>query len=135
QPVQPGTVGEILLEGPATMAGYLGLPEATAEAMRDGWVHTGDLGYLDADGDLHFAGRKKEIIKSGGYTVDPVEVEHRLFELPGVREAAVVGVPDVHWGEMVVAFVAAEPGAELTAQRLSEHCRERLANFKIPKAF
>jgi acyl-CoA synthetase (AMP-forming)/AMP-acid ligase II len=117
------------------MAGYLGLPDATAESIRDGWVHTGDLGYIDDDGDLHFAGRKKEIIKSGGFSVDPVEVEHRLFELSDVREAAVVGVPDEHWGEMVVAFMVPAPGAELDARRVREHCRERLADYKVPKAF
>jgi fatty-acyl-CoA synthase len=134
RPVPTSTVGEILLEGPAAMSGYLGLPDATAETLRDGWVHTGDLGYVDDDGDLHFAGRKKEIIKTGGFTVDPVEVEHRLFELPEVREAAVVGVPDEHWGEMVVAFVVAAPGAEVDEQRVRAHCRERLADYKVPKA-
>jgi acyl-CoA synthetase (AMP-forming)/AMP-acid ligase II len=132
--VPSGTVGEIALEGPAVMAGYLGLPDATVETLRDGWVYTGDLGYLDADGDVHFAGRKKEIIKTGGFTVDPVEVEHRLFELAEIREAAVVGVPDEHWGEMVVAFVVASPGATVDEQRVRTHCRERLADYKVPKA-
>jgi fatty-acyl-CoA synthase len=133
-PVPPGTVGEIALEGPAVMAGYLGLPEATAHTLRDGWVCTGDLGYVDDDGDLHFAGRKKEIIKTGGFSVDPVEVEHRLFELVEVREAVVVGVPDEHWGEMVVAFVVASPGATVDEQCVRTHCRERLADYKVPKA-
>jgi fatty-acyl-CoA synthase len=133
-PVPPGTVGEIIVEGPAVMAGYLGLPDATAETLRDGWLRTGDLGCVDDDGDLHFAGRKKEIIKSGGFTVDPVEVERRLFELAEIREAAVVGVPDEHWGEMVVAFVVPSPGAEVDEQRVRAHCREHLADYKVPKA-
>lgn len=133
-PVPPGTVGEIIMEGPAVMAGYLGLPEGSAETLRAGWLHTGDLGYLDEDDDLHFAGRKKEMIKTGGFSVDPVEVEQRLFELGDVREAAVVGVADEHWGEMVVAFVVAQPGARLDEAHVLEHCRQRLADFKVPKA-
>lgn len=132
--VTAGTVGEIALEGPAAMAGYLDLPDATAETLREGWVHTGDLGYVDDDGDLHFAGRKKEIIKTGGFTVDPVEVERRLFELAEIREAAAVGVPDEHWGEMVVAFVVAAPGSEIDEQRIRAYCREHLADYKVPKA-
>lgn len=132
--VPQGTVGEIALEGPALMAGYHNRLDATAEALADGWVRTGDLGFLDADGDLHFSGRSKEIIKTGGYTVDPAEVERVLFALPEVREAAVVGVPDEHWGEMVVAFVVAHPEAQVDEERVRAHCRRHLGDFKIPKA-
>lgn len=133
-PVPAGSIGEITLEGPAVMAGYLGLPDATAESLRDGWVYTGDLGYTDADGDVHFTGRKKEIIKTGGFTVDPTEVERRLFELADIREAAVVGVADEHWGEMVVAFVVAASGSTIDERHIQAHCREQLADYKVPKA-
>ena len=127
-----GEVGEIALEGPATMAGYHGRPEETAAALQGGWVRTGDLGLLDADGDLHYRGRRKEMIKTGGFSVDPREVERVLLAVEGVADAAVVGVPDDHWGEMVVAFVAA-PGT-LTDEALLAACRARLAGYKVPKA-
>jgi fatty-acyl-CoA synthase len=129
-----GETGEITLQGPTVMSGYKGMPDETAAALRDGWLHTGDLGHLDAAGNLHFAGRKKEIVKSGGFNVDPTEVENVLLELEGVREAAIVGEPDERWGEAVVGFVVLDsdgPGEDL----LEAHCRERLAGFKIPKRF
>lgn len=133
-PAPTATVGEITMEGPSVMAGYLDLPEENTKTLRGAWLHTGDLGFLDNDGDLHFAGRKKEMIKTGGFSVDPVEVEQRLFELGDVREAAVVGVADEHWGEMVVAFVVAQPGARLEEAGVREYCKQRLADFKVPKA-
>jgi acyl-CoA synthetase (AMP-forming)/AMP-acid ligase II len=133
QTLSPGGVGQIAFEGPSSMAGYHGLPDATAEALREGWVHTGDLGYLDAENNLHFAGRKKEIIKTGGFSVDPVEVENVLLGLDGVREAAVVGVPDEHWGEMVVAFAVASSGIEVSESEIISFCKDRLADFKVPK--
>jgi len=132
--VAQGEVGEIALKGPAIMSGYRDMPEETAAALRDGWLHTGDLGYLDAAGNLHFAGRKKEIVKSGGFNVDPTEVENVLLDLEGVREAAIVGEPHEHWGEAVVGFVVVAPGGP-GEDELREHCRERMAGFKIPKRF
>jgi acyl-CoA synthetase (AMP-forming)/AMP-acid ligase II len=116
------------------MSGYRDMPEETAAALRDGWLHTGDLGYLDPAGNLHFAGRKKEIVKSGGFNVDPTEVENVLLDLEGVREAAIVGEPNEHWGEAVVGFVVVEPDGP-GEDELREHCRERMAGFKIPKRF
>lgn len=133
--VPAGEVGEIALNGPAVMSGYLGLPDETALALDGGWLYTGDFGYLDTEVNLHFAGRKKEIVKSGGFNVDPVEVENALLDLDGVREAGVVGEPDERWGEAVVGFVVLAPGAELDENALRAHCRDRLAGFKIPKRF
>ncbi|QEC48082.1 long-chain fatty acid--CoA ligase [Baekduia soli] len=130
-PLPAGEVGEIALQGPSTMAGYHGRPEETAATLRDGWVHTGDLGRIDADGDLHYVGRSKEMIKTGGFSVDPTEVEQVLLTLPGIAEAAVVGVADEHWGEMVVAF-AAPPGPAGEAEVIAA-CRARLAGYKVPK--
>jgi acyl-CoA synthetase (AMP-forming)/AMP-acid ligase II len=125
-----GAVGEITLEGPTLMAGYHGLEEATGESLRDGWLFTGDLGYLDAERNLHFAGRLKEIIKSGGSTVDPVEVENVVLAIPDLLEAAVVGAPHEHWGEMVVTFVV---GGGVSEDDVIAHCRDRLADYKVPK--
>lgn len=129
----PGQVGEIAFEGPSAMEGYHGSPEATAEALRNGWVHTGDLGYLDDARNVHFAGRKKEIIKTGGFSVDPVEVENALLALDELREVAVVGVPDDHWGEKVVAFAVLQAGTSLTEGEVIADCKRRVADFKVPK--
>ncbi|MQA17326.1 MAG: AMP-binding protein, partial [Pseudonocardiaceae bacterium] len=133
RPLPAGEVGEIVMDGPALMSGYHRLPDATAESLRDGWLHTGDLGYLDDENELHFTGRRKELIKTGGFSVDPREVENVLLDLPGVREAAVIGTPDDRWGEMVVAFVATEEGSDLDEAQLDQHCRTALADFKVPK--
>lgn len=133
QPVARGDVGEIALEGPAAMSGYHARPEETAASMRDGWVLTGDLGRLDDDGDLHFAGRLKDMIKTGGFSVDPVEVQRAVLEIAEVADAAVVGVPDDHWGEMVVAFVVTAPGSELATEEVRRACRRSLAGYKVPK--
>jgi len=132
-PVAAGEVGEIAMQGPSLMSGYYGREEATAEVLADGWLYTGDLGYLDEAGRIHIAGRKKEIIKSGGFTVDPVEVERALLAYEGVLEAAVVGMPDEHWGEVVVAFVAASPSADVSQPELLAFVKSRVASFKCPK--
>jgi acyl-CoA synthetase (AMP-forming)/AMP-acid ligase II len=129
----PGATGEIALHGPATMARYHRRPEETARVLRDGWVHTGDLGTVDADGDLHYRGRLKEMIKTGGFSVDPREVEQVLAAQAGVAEVAVVGVPDEHWGEMVVAFVAGAGAGVVDPDALRAVCRARLAGYKVPK--
>jgi acyl-CoA synthetase (AMP-forming)/AMP-acid ligase II len=131
KPVRSGVVGEIAMEGPSLMTGYRGRAEATAEVLADGWLYTGDLGYLDEHGRVHVAGRKKEIIKTGGFSVDPVEVENVMLGFPGVREAAVVGVPDEHWGEQVVAFVA--PAGGVDEGELLGFVKSQVAGFKCPK--
>jgi acyl-CoA synthetase (AMP-forming)/AMP-acid ligase II len=132
-PVGAGVVGEIALVGPTLMSGYHGRDEATADVLADGWLYTGDLGYLDESGRVHMTGRKKEMIKTGGMSVDPVEVEKAILGFPGVREAAVVGAPDEHWGEVVVAFVSAEETVQLSEDELLAFVKTRLSGFKCPK--
>jgi acyl-CoA synthetase (AMP-forming)/AMP-acid ligase II len=130
-PVASGEVGEIALQGPAAMDGYLGRPEETAQALHDGWVLTGDLGWLDDAGELHYVGRLKEMIKTGGFSVDPVEVERALTAIPGIEAAAVIGVPDARWGEMVVGYVVSSGEGDEAA--VIGACRAHLAGFKVPK--
>jgi long-chain acyl-CoA synthetase len=126
-------VGELVTRGYHTMRGYHGHPVATAEAFRGGWFHTGDLGYVDADGFFFIVDRKKELIIRGGYNVYPREVEEVLYRHPDVLEAAVVGVPDERLGQEVKAFIVPRPGQSLTAERVVEYCRERLAAYKYPR--
>lgn len=125
-----GQVGELVLRGENIFAGYWMLPQATAEAFRGGWFHTGDLGKMDADGYLTLVDRKKDMIITGGENVYPVEVEQVLVRHPAVREAAVFGLPDARWGETVVAAVALDHPVDPT--ELIEHCRSALAHFKCP---
>ncbi|MBO3737885.1 FadD3 family acyl-CoA ligase [Actinoplanes flavus] len=130
-----GTDGEVLLRGPNVMLGYLDDPAATAEAVDpDGWLHTGDVGTLDAAGNLTITDRLKDMYVCGGFNVYPAEVERALAALPGVSEAAVVGVPDPRLGEVGRAFVVARPGHELTAEQVIGFCRERLAGYKVPRS-
>jgi long-chain acyl-CoA synthetase len=128
-----GEVGEVLIRGPNVMKGYWRRPEATAEAIRDGWLHTGDLGRRDADGYFYIVDRKKDLIIRGGYNVFPREVEEALYEHPAVREAAVVAVPDERLGEEVGAAVVLQPGAEATADDLQQHVKSQLAAYKYPR--
>jgi 2-furoate---CoA ligase len=136
EPVSPGEKGEIIacLDSDEAFTGYWKRPDADARALRDGWYFTGDMGYLDTEGELYVSGRVDDMIITGGENVHPVEVEDALARHPLVRDVAVVGEPDERWGERVVAFVV--PGAvALTADTLDEHCREcpDLANFKRPR--
>ena len=131
--VATGEVGEIAFAGPSLMTEYHRRPEDTAAALDGRWLRTGDLGRLDAAGDLHYVGRSKEMIKTGGFSVDPAEVENAILEREEVAEAAVVGVADEHWGEEVVAFVVFREGAEIPARELTDSCREHIASFKLPK--
>lgn len=131
--VPMGAVGEVLVRGPNVMAGYLGQPEATAQALRGGWLHTGDLGRLDADGYLFLVDRKTDLIIVGGLNVYPREVEETLLGHPSVAEAAVVGVPDPLRGEQVVAFVVLVPGQAASPHDLIRYCREHLATYKCPR--
>jgi len=131
--VPSGTVGEIILKGPKVFKGYWKNEEATAEAIKDGWFHTGDLGYLDEEGYLYIEGRKKDLIISGGENVAPVEVESVISELSQVHEVAVVGMPHPKWVEVPKAFVVLKEGEKLTEQDIIEHCKKKLARFKAPK--
>jgi long-chain acyl-CoA synthetase len=131
--VAPGERGEVCLRGPNIMMGYLGNPEATAEALRAGWLHTGDVGYVDEDGYYYLVDRKKDMIIRGGENVYPREVEDVLLEHSGVRAAAVVGRLDEVRGEEVHAVVVLAGGVDLAG--VEEHCRERLAPFKVPSSW
>jgi len=129
-----GERGEILVKGPSVMAGYLDDPEATAETLRGGWLHTGDIGHFDERGELHFDSRLKDLIKSGGYNVSSEEVEAAIVSLCGITDAAVFGVADSRWGEAVRAVVVLSPGADWTEATLSAELRRTLAPFKCPKS-
>jgi acyl-CoA synthetase (AMP-forming)/AMP-acid ligase II len=131
-PLPPGEKGEIVCRGPQVMAGYWNRPEATARAFRNGWLHTGDIGTMDADGFFYILDRKNDMLISGGYNVYPREVEDVLLAFPGVVEAAVVGLPDETFGDRVVAVVAGAEG--LDAGAILAHARANLAGFKAPKA-
>jgi acyl-CoA synthetase (AMP-forming)/AMP-acid ligase II len=129
----PGEVGEVLACGPALMSGYWRNPEATQEALRDGWMHTGDMAYRDADGYLYLVDRRNDKIVTGGENVFPSEVEHVLAQHPDVAEAAVVGVPHPVWGEAVAAVVVGRDGNAPDRDVLLAHCRATLAGYKVPK--
>jgi len=128
-----GEIGEIVLTSPGTFKGYWNKPEATAATLRNGWVHTGDMGKLDADGYLTFIGRFKEMIKVSGYSVFPEEVESILIKHPAVAQAAVIAQPDAEKGEVVKAFIVRKPGAELDADALIAWSRENMASYKAPR--
>ena len=133
EPVGPGEVGEIVARGARMMTGYWQQADATGEALRAGWLYTGDLAWQDADGYIYLAGRARDFIKRGGEMIAPEEVEQTLAEHPGVAEAAVIGVPDLEWGEEVRAVVV-RGAASATEAELIEFCRERLAGFKRPRS-
>lgn len=135
EPLPPGEVGEVLIQGDSVMAGYWRNPEATAAAIRGGWLWTGDMGALDADGFLTLKDRSKDLIISGGSNIYPREVEEVLLTAPGVAEVAVVGAPDPEWGEIVVAFVVPRPGAVLSSKTLDAFCLDHIARFKRPKRY
>ncbi len=134
-PADGQTLGEVVMRGNNVMLGYFRQPEATAEAFRGGWFHSGDLAVVHPDGYIELKDRKKDIIISGGENISTIEVENTLYKHPGVAEVAVIGVPDDTWGEVPKAFVTPKPGVTLTAEELRAFCRERLAHFKCPKAF
>ncbi len=135
QPLPPGPdqIGEILIRGHNVMKGYRNRPEATAEALKGGWLHTGDLGYADSDGFFFIVDRTKDLVIRGGYNVYPREIEEVLYAHPGIREAAVIGKPDERLGEEVVAVVVLADGASLDEQDVIAYCRERLAAYKYPR--
>ena len=133
QRLPPGERGEVVIQGANVMRGYLGKPDETAVVLKDGWLHTGDVGYLDPDGYLVLVDRMKDMIIRGGENIFPKEIENVLYEHPRVLEAAVVGRPDPIYGEVPVAYVAPRPGTNLEIADLLEHCRASLARFKVPQ--
>ena len=126
-------MGEVIVQGPNIMAGYWDDPEHTAEVLAGGWYHTGDAGSLDDEGFLYIRDRYKDMIISGGENIYPAEIESALLELPGVLEAAVIGVPDEKWGEVGLAVLVPSPGTERDPEAIRAGLRERLAAFKIPR--
>lgn len=127
--------GEILVRGPMVFAGYVDAPSATARALRDGWLHTGDIGSISADGLLRIADRRDDLFVSGGENVYPAEVEQVLRLHPLVADVAVAGQPDERWGAVPVAWVVAVDGAVIGGAELEKHCRDRLASYKVPTGF
>jgi long-chain acyl-CoA synthetase len=132
-PVKRGEVGELYSMSPCLFLGYWNNPTATQAAMRDGWFSAGDLAWQDEDGCYYIVDRKKDMYISGGVNVYPREVEELLFRLPGVREAAVVGVPDEYWGEAGKAFLVMQPGNTIAPEQVIAACKENLAGYKVPR--
>ncbi len=128
----PGESGELVIKGPQVMKGYHNMPTETANALRDGWLYTGDIAYMDEDGYFYIVDRKKELIKPGGYQVWPREVEEVIMAHPKVLEVGVAGIPDPYRGETVKAWVVLKPGETATEDEIKAWCRERLAKFKVP---
>jgi acyl-CoA synthetase (AMP-forming)/AMP-acid ligase II len=124
--------GEVLARANVVLEGYWQQPEATADALEDGWFHTGDGGTLDEEGYLTISDRRKDVIITGGENVSSIEVEDCLFSHPDVSEVAVIGVPSEKWGETIKALVVLAPGARVTEEELIRHCKERLAGYKAP---
>jgi acyl-CoA synthetase (AMP-forming)/AMP-acid ligase II len=135
EPLPPDEVGEVRLQVPGRQREYYNDAEATAEMWRDGWLVTGDLGKLDADGYLYIVGRSKDVIIRGGNNVHATDVEHALVQHDAIKEVAVVGAPHPVLGEDVVAFVVLQPGATATAEQLREFGLEHLADYKVPRQF
>jgi long-chain acyl-CoA synthetase len=128
-----GEEGEILMSGPMIMKGYWNKPAETAEAIKDGWLYTGDIGYRDSEGYFYITERKKDLIIKGGENIAPREVEEVIYTHPNVSEAAVIGIPDPTYGEEIKAFVVLNPGQEASAEEIINHCTERIKRFKSPK--
>jgi long-chain acyl-CoA synthetase len=126
--------GEVCVRGPNVMKGYLNKEEETREALRGGWLHTGDMGYMDSEGDLFLTGRKKDLIIRGGENISPAAIEDILFKHPAVQEAAVVGIPDPVYGEEVKAFVVLRSGVQVSEQELIDYCLKSIPRFKSPKS-
>jgi acyl-CoA synthetase (AMP-forming)/AMP-acid ligase II len=133
QRMPTGVTGQVCVRGASVMAGYYADREATEAVLRDGWLHTGDLGYLDADGCLYLEGRRSDMIKSGAHRLSPLDIEDVIAMLPEVAEVAVVGVPDEVLGEAIKAVVTLRPGAILDAMTIQRHCVQQLPRYKVPR--
>ena len=131
----PNEVGELMVKGPQVMKGYWKQPEATQASFMEGWLLTGDMGYMDEEGFFYIVDRKKDMIIAGGFNIYPREIEEVLYEYEGVQEVCVIGVPDPYRGETVKAFVVPKEGVELSEDALDEHCRNYLASFKVPQYY
>jgi long-chain acyl-CoA synthetase len=132
-PLPAGKVGEMIIRGPQVMKGYWNRPDDTASTLRNGWLYTGDIAYMDEQGYFYIVDRKKDMIISGGYNVYPREIDEVLYEHPKVKEAVAVGVPHAHRGEIIKAYIVPHEGEEVTRAEIIAHCRQKLANYKVPK--
>ena len=132
-PVATDEIGEIWIKSDSNMLGYHNLPDATTSCLTDGWVHTGDAGYLDADGYLYLKDRIKDMVVSGGENIYPVEVENALAKHPAIADVAVIGVPDKKFGEALLTLAVLKPGANLALEEMIEFCRDKIAGYKIPR--
>ncbi|MDR6226511.1 long-chain-fatty-acid--CoA ligase [Desmospora profundinema] len=133
--LEPGGVGVIEVKGPQVMKGYWKREEETAKVIRDGWFNTGDIGTMDDEGYFYIMDRQKDLIIAGGFNIYPREVEEVLYDHPAIQEAAVIGVPDPYRGETVKAFIVPKKGQELTEEELNAYCRDKLANYKVPRLY
>jgi long-chain acyl-CoA synthetase len=133
--LEAGSDGELLLRSPDLMSGYWNAEAATAETLKDGWLHTGDIAHIDEDGYLFIVDRKKDLIICGGHNVYPTEIEEHLAKLPEVRLSCVVGIADDYMGEVPKAFIVLQPGAEFSAERARAYLEERLARYKVPRHY
>ncbi|MFC5466810.1 long-chain-fatty-acid--CoA ligase [Lederbergia graminis] len=131
----PNEIGEIVVKGPQVMKGYWNRPDDTAETLKDGWLYTGDMGYMDEEGYFYVVDRKKDMIIAGGFNIYPREVEDVLYEHPDIQELVVVGVPDAYRGETVKAFIVLKDGSNITEKELDEFARKNLAAYKVPKIY
>ncbi|WP_400164241.1 long-chain fatty acid--CoA ligase [Brevibacillus sp. TJ4] len=131
----PGEIGELAVKGPQVMRGYWNRPEETAAVLKDGWLLTGDMAYMDEQGYFYIVDRKKDMIIAGGFNIYPREVEEVLFEHPAIQEAAVIGVPDPYRGETVKAYVVLKQGMQASEEELDQHCRAKLAAYKVPRLY
>jgi acyl-CoA synthetase (AMP-forming)/AMP-acid ligase II len=129
-----GEVGEIVVKGPGMMLGYWNKPEDSAQALRDGWMHTGDAGRMDDQGFVFVVDRIKDMIVTGGENVYSAEVENAVVKHPAVAACAVISIPDDKWGELVHAVVVLKPGAAATAEQIQAHCKALIANYKVPRS-
>ncbi|MFK8792938.1 AMP-binding protein [Planococcus plakortidis] len=134
-PVPNGQIGEIAIKGPQVMKGYWNRPDATAATIVDGWLLTGDLGYMDDEGHFFIVDRKKDMIIAGGFNIYPREIEEVLYEHEAIQECVVAGIPDPYRGETVKAYIVAKEGYTVTEEQLDKHCREHLAAFKVPRIY
>lgn len=135
EPLPVGEIGELVVKGPQVMKGYWNRPEETQEVLKDGWLHTGDMGYMDEEGYFYIVDRKKDMIIASGYNIYPREIEEVLYEHPAVKEVVVAGVPDPYRGETVKAYIVLKEGTTVTEDELNKFARKNLAAYKVPRKY